>query len=664
MPEAVDYYVHMRWIREFEAKCLELSREGVIEGSIHLCAGQEAIPVGFAGVLQDHDSVFATYRGHGWAMAAGVSPTSLLAEICHRGSGTNAGRAGSAFLSPSSGKFKGENSIVGAAVSIAAGAALAAVSKSTGGVAVVSIGDGAMNQGSVTEALVFASTRNLPLVVVCENNGWAEMTPTSTMMRGENLVDRAAGLGITHRIVDGRDPHDVATNAAWALEVARSGGGPVFLECKVSRLWGHYNKDIEHYRPSGDKELADANDPLNVELQKLVDSGSTDVAALEAIDESVRAQIEEIAAQVMLMPTPDARSATTHVVSTAVPTPTQDADMAIGVSTRLTYQRAANAALAKELENRPNLLVYGEDIAQPGGVFGVTRGLQKRFGDQRVFDTPIAENAILGSAFGAAISGMRPVVEIMWADFLLVALDQLINQAANARYVSSGMTSAPMVVRTQQGATPGSSPQHSQSLEALLAHIPGLKVGMVANATDAYSMLRAAIADDDPCILFESRAQYQEEGDVFLDGPLEPAAGGRTVRQGDGPAIISWGSMVGTALEAASRLAQEGIEVSVHNLRWVSPIDDALLAEAVKVSGGRVLVAHEANVTGGVGGEVAARIQSAHFTELAMPVKRLGALDSRIPASPALQAAIVPTADAIVRSIRQMLGWASEPVRS
>jgi 2-oxoisovalerate dehydrogenase E1 component len=647
-----DDYVRMRWIREFETRCFELSKEGVIEGSIHLSAGQEATPVGFARALKDVDVVFATYRGHGWALETGVSPDSLLAEICHRELGTNGGRTGSAFLSDPGGQFMGENSIVGASVSIAAGAALAARSNSTGGVAVVIIGDGAMNQGSVTEAMVFASVRNLPLVIVCENNGWAEMTPTSAMMRGENMVDRAAGLGIENRVVDGRDPQAVFSAAQWALELARAGGGPVFLECKVSRLWGHYNKDIEHYRSKEDSEYAHSNDPLLLKRRELVEAGQVSAEALDDVDESIRLQTSEMVSRVRAMPSPQPSSATTHVVSRAQPNHPSENH---GSPSRMTYQRAANAALVRELGDRSDVVVYGEDVGFPGGVFGVTRGLQKRFGDSRVFDTPIAESAILGSALGAAVSGLRPVVEIMWADFLLVALDQLINQAANTRYISQGRVTAPLVVRTQQGATPGSSPQHNQSLEAILAHIPGLKVGMVANGNDAFAMLRAAIADEDPCILFESRKLYQEEDDVYLDNALEPAAGGRTLRSGDGPAIVSWGSMVGTALEAATRLAQEGIEVSVHNLRWLNPVDDELLARAVKASGGRVLVAHEANVTGGFGAEIAARIQEAHFAELVVPVTRIGARDSRIPAAPALQAGVIPGVETIVSSVKGML---------
>lgn len=650
--ESVQRYRAMLEIRELELRCLQASREGLAFGSVHPCAGQEAIPVGVVSELGDADVVFSTYRGHGWALASGVDPKAILAEVAHRSGGTNGGRSGTAYLSSPTHRFMGENSIVGAGVPIAAGAALAAQRKATGGTAVTSIGDGAMNQGSVTEGLMFAAIHKLPLLVVCENNGWAEMSPSGTMSLTETLAERAAGLGITHRVVDGTDPDAVAEATRWALAITRSGQGPVFLECFAPRLWGHHQNDIQQYRDKTDKDRAAAGDPLVTQRAAIISAGIAAEDDLAVLDVEVATSFDAIFASVRNLPEPSAADAMTHLV---------DRPRAAGVgprgdATRMTYQRAANAALERELAERDEVVLYGEDIAIPGGVFGVTRGLHKKFGQERVFDTPIAESAILGSAVGAALSGMRPVVEIMWADFMLVALDQLINQAANVRYISRGQLSAPMVVRMQQGATPGSCAQHSQSLEALLAHIPGLKIGMAADAGDAYAMLRAAIADEDPCVVIESRELYQLEGDVYLDEGVQPVFGGTTLRRGDGPAIITWGSMARRAVEAADRLAGDGISASVYNLRWLNPVDDDLLRDAVESSDGRVIVAHEANVTGGFGAEIAARIQSDHFGSLAAPVRRIGAPDIRVPSAPALQAAVIPGVDDLVAAVRDLAG--------
>jgi 2-oxoisovalerate dehydrogenase E1 component len=315
-----------------------------------------------------------------------------------------------------------------------------------------------------------------------------------------------------------------------------------------------------------------------------------------------------------------------------------------------------NQALRAELTARPELLVYGEDVGFPGGIFGCTRGLQSEFGVERVFDTPISESAILGSAIGASIEGMRPVVEIMWADFMLVALDQLVNQAANVRYITEGRRSVPIVVRMQQGATPGSCAQHSQSLEAFLAHIPGLRIGLPARPGDAYQMLRAAIDDPDPTIIIEARGLYQTKGPVSLAGPAESIGGAPIRRRGSDLAIITWGAMGLKVEEAAERLAASGIAATVLDLRWLSPLDDEAIAEAVTEGGGRVLVVHEANMTGGFGAEVAARIGERFFEQLDSPVIRLGASNVRIPSAPVLQEAVIPQVDDIIEAARQLVG--------
>jgi 2-oxoisovalerate dehydrogenase E1 component len=320
-------------------------------------------------------------------------------------------------------------------------------------------------------------------------------------------------------------------------------------------------------------------------------------------------------------------------------------------ATETTYIDAVNQALRRILTDDSRALVYGEDIGKAGGIFGAARNLQREFGAERVFDTPIAEAAILGSAIGAALEGFRPVVEIMWADFMLVALDQLINQAANVRYVTQGRAHVPMIVRTQQGATPGSCSQHSQSLEALLFHIPGLLLGMPATPQDAYDMLRAAAAAEDPVILIEARGIYQRKGAVAFDKAPDPIGTARLARDGGDIAIITWGAMALEAVDAAEKLEAEGIAAAVLDLRWLTPLDEKAIADVVRRANGRVLVVHEANRTGGVGAEIAARIAESHPGAI---VRRLGAPDTRIPAAPVLQAALLPKADAIVAAVRAL----------
>jgi 2-oxoisovalerate dehydrogenase E1 component len=661
-PEAA--YRRMATIRRLEERALELGREGAIAGSIHPSLGQEAIPVGALAALREGDRVLCTYRGHGWAVACGVPLAALLGELCHRAGGINGGRGGSAHLFAPAHGLLGENSIVGAGVPIAAGVAMAA----PGNVVLVSIGEGAMNQGAVHEGLVFAAARRLPLIVLVENNGWAEMTRSAGLLRIEALVERAAAYGIPGERVDGASPFAVRDAVARAAELARAGDGPVLLEAVAPRLGGHYNRDIEHYRPKEDREAAWEADPLARLCRELEDGGA------ERIDVEVAHAVDEATVAARAMPEPDGRTAREHLFAAPPPGGGSNTDggtagertyaaPSVGggtntddsaASEELTYIKAVTTALRAELAERDDVLVYGEDVGAAGGIFGATRGLQEEFGAGRVFDTPIAESAILGSAVGAAMAGLRPVVEIMWADFMLVALDQLVNQAANVRYVSGSELTAPIVVRTQQGTTPGSCAQHSQSLEALLAHVPGLRLGLPATPADAYAMLRAAIADPDPVVIVEARGLYQTKGVVPVGGPAERVGGARVRREGSDLVLLTWGTMVPQALAAAERLAEAGTEAAVVDLRWLNPVDDETIERVVRGSEGRVLVVHEANVTGGFGAELAARIHERHFDFLDHPVVRLGVPDSRIPAAPSLQRALLPDADAIVRAARAL----------
>lgn len=319
----------------------------------------------------------------------------------------------------------------------------------------------------------------------------------------------------------------------------------------------------------------------------------------------------------------------------------------------LTYVKAVNSALRTALGDQ-SVIFYGEDVAKPGGIFGASKGLHDDFPD-RVFDTPISETAMLGAAVGAAIAGLRPVVELMWVDFSLVALDQIVNQAANVRYVSNNLMTAPITIRTQQGALPGSCAQHSQSLEALFAHIPGLRVCLPATVQDAHDLLLAAIFCDDPTLVIEHRKLYTGAPiDITLDPAPGPIGGARVRRPGRDMTVATWGAILVDVLEAAEVLADDGIDLEVIDVRWVSPIDWATLEASINRTS-RGLVVHEANITGGVGAEIAAGLSERCFFALDGPICRLGTDDLRIPAAPSLQAAALPDCARIVETVRSML---------
>ena len=638
-------------IREAEMKVLDLRREDLIAGSTHPCVGQEVVPVSVLSVLGANDRVSATYRGHGWALACGLPLVDFFAELLGRETGVNGGRGGSAyFMAPEYG-FVGENSIVGAGLPIANGVAMGLQHAGHGGVAVTSFGDGATNQGASHEAIVFAISRKLPVVFVCENNDWSEMTPITETVPNSALHIRAAGYGLPAVEVDGSQPRAVIAAAQSAVERARAGDGPSFIEVRVPRILGHYNADLQHYRSEEDRQAHADRDPIKAFADALTDEGVLQAGGFDEMLLEVRGEVNAAAEQALAAPLPDPATAALHVVGDwrpySVPAlPVEGKEMAYGL--------AANKALMLAMENDPDIIMFGEDIATAGGSFGVTRNLRKIYGE-RIFDTPISEAAILGAALGSSITGMKPVVEIMWSDFLMVALDQLVNQASNVRYISRGTLTAPMVVRMQQGITPGSCAQHSQSLEALIAHIPGIKVGLPSTPDDAFAMLRAAIADPDPVVIIECRALYLEKGIVDVEAAPQGVGGARLRRSGNDAVIVTWGRMTGTAIAAAEQLAAEGIDVSVLDLRWLAPLDEEALLSAVRNASGRVVVLHEANVTGGFGGDIVARIAERAFDSLTSPVRRVGLPDVRVPSAPNLQQALFPSIEDVVQAVKTLM---------
>jgi 2-oxoisovalerate dehydrogenase E1 component len=643
-------------IRAFEQCALEASQAipPKVSGSIHLCAGQEAVPVATVAGLDAADQIISTYRGHGWALASGLPVLEVFGEVCQRSIGINGGRGGSAYLMAPWTRFIGENSIVGAGVPIACGVALANVAAGNGRVVVVSIGDGAFNQGSTHEGLAFAAARNLPVLIVCENNGWSELTPTVQTFRIARIAQRAAGYGIPGVTIDGTDPVAIRDTIRHAAVRARNGAGPALIECRVPRLWGHYNRDIEHYRSKEDRQSAAERDPILVLSNRLIEAGAIGRNEVDELISNAKSEMDAVLEKVLSSPPPDAATALDHVwapVSSVTPPAASVDTPANGEPRTMSYIQAVNEALARELETRPEVLVYGEDVGQAGGIFGASRNLLKTYGVERVFDTPISESAILGSAVGAALMGMKPIVEIMWADFMLVALDQLINQAANIRYVTAGRSAVPLVVRTQQGATPGSCAQHSQSLEALLAHIPGLRVALPATPQDAYDILRSAVASPDPCILFEARGLYQSTGPVRTSDPIQPIGKAFVRRSGTGAAIVTWGTALGPALEAAETVGN----VSVLDLRWLSPLDEDALRQVALEAGGRVVVAHEANRTGGFGAEIVARLHEMLGDRLPLKIKRVASPDIRMPAAPVLAQQLLPNAEKIAAALRAIM---------
>jgi pyruvate dehydrogenase E1 component beta subunit len=321
----------------------------------------------------------------------------------------------------------------------------------------------------------------------------------------------------------------------------------------------------------------------------------------------------------------------------------------------ITYKQALQEALREEMRRDERVFLMGEDIGVYGGAFGITLGFLEEFGKERVRDTPISELGIVGAAAGAALMGMRPVVEIMFMDFATLALDQLANQAAKMRFLFGGKARVPMVLRAPQGAGTGAAAQHSQSLEALFVHFPGLKVAMPSTPADAKGLLKAAIRDDNPVVFIEHKLLYNCRGPVPDGEHVIPLGRADIKRPGRDLTIIAVSNMVSKALRAAERLAADGIDVEVVDPRTLAPLDDATILDSIRKTG-RALIAHEACRTGGVGAEILARIVEEAFDYLDAPVRRLAGRDVPIPYSKELERQVVPQEEDIVREARRMLG--------
>ena len=320
----------------------------------------------------------------------------------------------------------------------------------------------------------------------------------------------------------------------------------------------------------------------------------------------------------------------------------------------LRYLRAVNDALADAMAEDPTVILFGEDVGEAGGAFGASRGLRERFGPARVLDTPISEAAIAGAAVGAALSGLKPVVEIMFMDFTTLIMDALVNQAAKARFMFGGQRSVPMVVRTPHGGGLGAGPQHSQCLEAWFAHVPGLKVVCPADPASAYGLLRAAIRDPDPVIVVENKALYGMKAEVPDPLPAIAIGTAAVARAGRDVTIVAYGAAVRTALAAAETLAGEGVEAEVIDLRSLQPWDDAAVLASLRRTH-RLVVVHEAVEAFGIGAEIAARMGDVGFDELDGPIVRVGAPFMPVPFSKGLEAAYLPSADAVQSAVRRTL---------
>ena len=601
--------------------------------------------------MRETDFLVGHHRSHGHLIAAGADLRRMMAEMFGKRTGYCKGLGGSMHIADLSLQILGCNGIVGAGLPHATGAALTAKLRGTDQAVVAFFGDGAAGQGATHEAMNLAATWSLPVVFVCENNQFALSADWRVQRAVEDLADRAAGYGMPGEIVDGNDLIAVEDAVARALARAREGAGPTFLEMKTFRRMQHSMRATcptcatRRSSPSGRRRTRSrVSSACCASSGSSTTSGST--AVLRDVEHEVEAAIETAIGD------PDAH---TDDLVPAVLAP-QRSHPAPGVETERTlgFVAAVREALELELEADPDVILMGEDIGKVGGLFRATEGLYERFGPERIRDTPLSESGFVGCGIGAALTGLRPVVELQFSDFAGVAFDQIMNQAAKLRFMMGGTPSIPLVLRMVSGGGVRLGAQHSQSLEALFAHLPGLVVVMPSNPHDAKGLLAAAIQGDNPVIFLEQKQLFfGEPAPVPRERYGIELGVGKVVREGTDVTVVALGALVPHALRAARDLESGGISVEVVDPRTLAPLDTDLIAESVAKTG-KLVVAHEATQFCGLGAEIAAHVAEHCFWDLDGPVVRVGAASHPIPYHKDLEAAMLPGPAEIAAAVRTL----------
>ena len=626
--------------------------------------GQEAIPATISQLITARDYMVTTYRGIHDQVAKGVDLYGMFAEALGREGGLNKGKGGSPHISdPSSGSMV-TTAIVGAGPAIANGFAISAKERGEDRVTIVNFGDGATSIGAVHEAMNLAGIWKLPIIFLCQNNQWGEYTPRENYTAGPNLFGRAEALGFRGVQLDGNDPAAFHAGMKEVIESVRAGNGPVFVEALTYRMGPHAGVG-DNYNAAKDV-LADRKSraPLEKTRALLIEAGICSEDELTAVEAAAKDEVDDAIARALASPVTPASETIVDVFAdvNSVPKrgnyPLREAEAAYdGPTETISMAHAIRDAQKLAMETNPEVFLLGEDVGEPhGGVFGTNGGLQATFGTNRVRNTPIAETAIIGAAIGSSIAGMNPIAEIMFVDFLGVCLDQIANHAAKQRYMSGAATHAPMTIRMQLGgALGGFGAQHSQSLEAWLTHIPGIKVLYPSDAADAKGMLLSAINDPDPVVVLESiMLLYTQKGEVPTGDYRIPLGVAKVKREGSDITLISYGWELHNCLAAAEELAKEGISAEVIDLRSLVPIDYARVLESVKKTG-RAVVVHAAVEFGGLGGEICSTINEELWGTLKAPAIRLGAEYAPIAYSREIETNQVPNVSAIAARVRGLV---------
>jgi len=683
-------------------------------GPTHLSIGQEAASVGACAALKLDDRITSTHRGHGDSLAKGtvaimaMNERQLRARLPHSDAETREelleealedhvyrtvaelfgkedgyckGRGGGMHIADFSIGHLGANAIVGGGVPIATGAAVALRYLRSKAVVCCFAGDGAYANGVVLESLNFAAQQQFvnelagdrpfgpPVIFLIQNNRYGMTGRARDEVMGiRDLARRAAGFAENNmhaEIVNGMDILAVRDAVLRAADLCRQGKGPVLLDVNTYRFYGHSLSDPRNeYRTRSEEAAWKKLDPIKTFKQQILQAGILDQRGIDALEKKIQQRHNRAAVRAAQSPDPEPEDVIKYIyTSTSEGEPPEEFRKVEIVKElppikrangELTYRDAIKEALVEEMLRDKRVIFYGEDVADYGGAFKLSKGLLEAFGRERVFNAPISEAAICGTAVGAAMIGLRPVAELMYMDFSLMASDQISNQAAKWHYMSGAQVEVPLVIRASVGGGKGYGGQHSQTLETIFAHIPGLYVAYPATPYDAKGMLKAAIRDNNPVIFVEAQLLYGLKGPVPQEEYLIPLGSADIKRQGSDITLVAWGPAVHDCLAAAEKLAEDGTSAEVVDLRTLVPLDIDTVIHSVRKTG-RCVVASQCVHIGSFTGEIASTIMEKAFDYLDAPVLRVGAKNGIAPQSHILEAAFLPDARDIETAARAVL---------
>lgn len=643
----------MLTIRLTEEELARCHQRGLIHGACHTYVGQEAIATGVCANLDIKDSVFSTHRGHGHALAKGMPPAELMAELFGRSTGCSRGRGGSMHIfSPEIGMM-GTSGIVGPCILQACGGGYSSKILGNKTVGVAFFGDGAVNNGAFHEGLNMAAIWKLPVLFICENNQFATEVPFAYSSGIPDVGRRAANYGIAGIEVDGNDVLAVHQAAQEAVTRAKAGLGPTLIECKTYRTRAHAEGMGDFtYRTREAVEEWKKLCPIERLKSRMIAEFDFTSSAIEQIEAEVADLVKQGRDFAESSPRPDPKTATDHVyspISLSIDEPAPNAN-----DRSITFAQATLEALTEAMEADPNIFVMGEGIGVRGGNFRTTAGLFDRFGPARLCDTPICERGFVGLACGAAMTGTRPVIDFMFADFVLDSIGEIFNQIAKIQYMSSGRLTMPVLLRGCIGIGHSAATHHSGSYYGMYAQVPGLVVVVPSSARDAKGLMRTALKGNDPVVFLEHREILQAKGPVPEGDYSIPFGKASVVRSGKDLTIVALAKMVHLAQKVAEDFAAKGVSLEIIDPRTVLPLDTKTILQSVQKTG-RLLIIDEAPPSCGFAAEVAARVSDAGFDFLDAPIKRLCGTFAPTPYSPELEAVMVPTANDITQAILSLL---------